>query len=60
MRHPTARCYICSNETELNYVDFNEWVCKKDYDRITKFLNKIKNRKTRYKSAETWKGAHGL
>jgi len=54
------KCYLCGEETKLKYIAFEEYVCKKDYDKITKFLNKIKKRKTRYKSVETWKRAHGL
>ena len=54
------KCYICGKEERLKYIEFIEYVCSKDYNRIVKFLDKIKIRKTRYKDAEAWKGAHKL
>jgi len=54
------KCFFCGSEEPLKYINFEEFVCDKDYKRIMKFLDKIKIRKTRYKNAEAWKGAHKL
>jgi len=54
------KCYLCGSEEKLKYIEFIEFVCPKDYKRITKFLDKIKTRRTRYKSIEAWKGGHNL
>ena len=54
------RCYLCGEEAQLRYVKFEEWVCDKDWEKFQKFVAKLKNRKTRYKSIEAWKGAHKL
>lgn len=55
-----AKCYLCGEETELKYISLSEWVCPKDYDRITRFITKLKKRKTRYSSAKAFAGAHKL
>ena len=48
-----AKCYICNNEDQLYYVEFQEFVCKKDKERIDKFFSKLKTKHTRC-SVETY------
>jgi len=60
MKRPTAKCYLCGKEEKLKYIEFIEWLCEKDYARVVKFLDRLKTRKTRYKSFEAFIGGHKL
>ena len=57
---PMANCFLCGEEAELKYIEFAEWVCDKDYDKIMRFLSRAKKRKSRYSSPKTFCGAHNL
>jgi hypothetical protein len=60
MRKPIAKCYLCGKEEELYFIEFNEWVCKKDRERFNKFFDRLKHKKTRSASVSAYKGLHKL
>ena len=55
-----AKCYLCGEDTECRLIEFVEWVCEKDYNRVMKFFDKLKSKRTRYKGAQEWVGSHHL
>ena len=58
-----ARCFVCGEETILEHIEFEEWTCSKDRQKILKYIMKLKNRAnkhTRYKDAKSFIAGHKL